>query len=128
MKPKFSDIFYIVNEEAFKPRVENYSWNKEFGEAKVDYIRYNKVIPVYVKCVSDMYDGGTEFDITPVDIRDGKKKNWRWSRSISDGDIDKTVFTTEAKAKKHFEKTFSEEQRKIFKEKEQYHKLNGERY
>ena len=124
MKPDFDDVFYIVYEEMFKPKTTNYSWCSELPE-NVDYIHYYKIIPVYVKCVSDMYDGTTEFDITPVDIRDKKTKNWRWSRAVQDSDIGKTVFTSFEEAEKYFNKKYSETERKVFKEKEQYRKING---
>jgi hypothetical protein len=116
MKPDFQKVFWIVNNEMFKPRV-NRDWMPKDVADNIEYVSYQKVIPVYVKCVSDMYDGTTEFDISPVDLRDGKTKHWGWSRAIQDDAIGKTVFETEEEAIEYFNKKYSEDQRKTFSEK-----------
>ncbi len=116
MKPDFQKVFWIVHNEMFKPKI-NRDWLSKDIADNVEYISYQKVIPVYVKCVSDMYDGTTQFDITPVDVRDGKKANWQWSRAVSDNQIGKSVFETEEEAIAYFELTYSEEARKTFSEK-----------
>lgn len=122
MKPDFNTVFWIVHEEAFKPKIAK-DWLDKKIEDDLEYIRYQKIIPVYVKAVSDLYDGTTEFCITPVDVRDGKTKYWQWSRSIQDKDIGVTVFETEEDAAAYFEKTYSEEMRKKFAEKHQFRML-----
>lgn len=122
MKPDFQKVFWIINSEMFKPKIKKDWLSKSVGD-DLDYITYQKVIPVYVKCVSDMYDGSTQFDITPVDVRDGQTKNWQWSRSISDDEIGKSVFETEEEALKSFEEKFSEEERCIFKEKDEFRRM-----
>lgn len=124
MKPDFQKVFWIIHNEMFKPKI-NKDWMPKTVEDDLEYISYQKVIPVYVKCVSDMYDGTTQFDITPVDVRDGKTKHWQWSRSVSDKDIGVSVFETEQEALKKFEKTYSEEQRIKFNEKETFRKMQG---
>ena len=119
MKPDFQKVFWIVHQEMFKPKIEA-SWIESDAAKNLAYIYYQKVIPVYVKCVSDMYDGTTQFDITPVDIRDGKTKHWQWSRSVSDSEIGKTVFETEQECVDYFYATYTEEQRARFEEKERF--------
>ncbi len=116
MKPDFQKVFWIVHNEMFKPKI-NRDWLSKDIADNVEYISYQKVISVYVKCVSDMYDGSTQFDITPVDIRDGKTTNWQWSRAVSDADIGKTVFETENEAVEYFEQIYSNDTRKVFAEK-----------
>lgn len=122
MKPSFDKVFWIVHQEMFKPKL-NMEWIKKDVADNIDYIYYQKVIPVFVKCVSDMYDRSTQFDITPVDIRDGVTKNWEWSRSVSDVDIGKTVFETEQECIDYFNKNYTEEQRKTYKEKDDFRRL-----
>lgn len=117
MKVNFDDVFWVINKEMFYPKYE-------FLEGKdVEYISYQKVIPVYVKSINKMYDGTTEFNITPVDVRDGVDKNWEWSRSVELKEIDVDVFTTEEKAINKFNKIYSEKQRKVFEEKDQLRRL-----
>jgi len=122
MKPNFKKVFWIVHQEMFKPKLD-VDWLDKKTEENLAYIYYQKVIPVFVKCVSDMYDGTTQFDITPVDIRDGKTKNWRWSRSVQDNEIGVSVFESEDEALSYFEKTYTEAQRKEFFEKDQLRRL-----
>lgn len=122
MKPDFKTVFWIINQEMFKPKLSR-DWLDKKVEENLEYIQYQKVIPVYVKCISNMYDGTTQFDITPVDIRDGETKNWRWSRSINDDDIGKSVFETEEEALAEFKRKFSEEQRSQFLEKDKFRRL-----
>ncbi len=122
MKPDFNKVFWVVNQEMFKPKIEKDWLSKDIAE-NVEWVLYQKVIPVYVKCVSDMYDGSTQFDITPVDVRDGKTKNWQWSRSICDADIGKSVFETEDEAVSYYERTYTPERRKEFEEKDQFRRL-----
>lgn len=122
MKPDFQDVFWIVNQEMFKPKVAK-DWLKNDMSGNLEYIRYQKVIPVYVKCVSDMYDGTTQFDITPVDVRDGKTKYWQWSRAVSDDEIGKTVFRTEEECTEYFKKNYTDKQRQEFSEKDQFRRL-----
>lgn len=124
MKPDFQKIFWIINSEMFKPKL-NRDWIDKSVEDNLEYIRYQKVIPVYVKCVSDMYDGTTQFCITPVDVRDGKTKNWQWSRSIEDKEIGVSVFETQEAAIKEFEEKFSENERKLFSEKDALRRLQS---
>lgn len=129
MKPNFNEVFWIINEEMYKPKMKEYRWLDKEVQGNIDYIRYWKIIPVYVKCVSDMYDGTTEFDITPVDVRGSNAKNiWKWSRSVQDKEIDKSVFTTKEKCEKAFNKRFSEEQREKFIEKDSFRELMGAHY
>ena len=122
MKPDFQKVFWIVHNEMFKPKL-NKDWLDKKTEDDLAYVYYQKIIPVYVKCVSDMYDGSTQFDITPVDVRDGKTKNWQWSRSVSDEEIGKTVFESEIEAETYFNKTYSELQRKQFQEKDHFRRM-----
>jgi hypothetical protein len=123
MKPDFQKVFWIVHNEMFKPKL-NKDWIDKKTEDDLAYVYYQKVIPVYVKCVSDMYDGTTQFDITPVDVRGSNQKNhWQWSRSISDDAIGKTVFETEEEAQKYFEATYSEKQRTEFEEKDNFRRM-----
>lgn len=122
MKPDFDKVFWIVHQEMFKPKI-NIDWMQKNAADNIEYIYYQKVIPVFVKCISDMYDGTTQFDITPVDIRDRKTKNWQWSRSISDADIGKTIFETEQEATECFNKAYTEERRKEYKEKDEFRRL-----
>lgn len=123
MKPDFKTVFWIINGEMFKPKLSRDWLDKEI-EDNLEYINYKKVIPVYVKCVSDMYNGTTQFDITPVDVRGSKdSNNWKWSRSIEDKEIGKSVFTTEEEAVKYFEETYSEEQRATFLEKDTFRSM-----
>ena len=79
MKPSFKDVFWIINRETFQPKLD-YPWMDDETKKKIEWIDYYKVIPVYVKCIEQMYDGSTQFSITPVDVRDGVKKYWKWSR------------------------------------------------
>lgn len=122
MKPDFQQVFWIINREMYKPKLSR-DWLDPNVVENLEYISYMNVIPVYVKCVSDMYDGSTQFDITPVDIRDGKTKNWQWSRSIPDSEIGVSVFETEEEAITAFNEKFSEEQRSVFKEKDNFRKM-----
>ena len=122
MKPDFKKVFWIVHQEMFKPKIDA-GWLDKKTSDDLAYVYYQKVIPVYVKCVSDMYDGTTEFDITPIDVRDGHKKHWQWSRAVSDEEIGKTVFESEEKANAYFEKNYSAELRREFLEKEQFRRM-----
>lgn len=124
MKPNFQKVFWIIHQEMFKPKLDTL-WMDKKVEENLDYIRYQKVIPVYVKCVSDMYDGTTQFDITPVDVRDGKTKHWQWSRAVEDKEIGVTVFETEAEASAAFETKYPEDQRKVFAQKDQFRKMQS---
>jgi len=122
MKPDFQKVFWVINNEMFKPKIGR-DWLDKKVEDNLEYVNYFKVIPVYVKCVSDMYDGSTQFDITPVDVREGNTKNWQWSRSVSDEQIGKSVFESEEDALKEFEERFSENQRCVFKEKDDFRRM-----
>lgn len=122
MKPDFQKVFWIVHEEMFKPKIDK-QWMEKETIDNLSYIYYQKVIPVYVKCVSDMYDGTTQFDITPVDVRDGVTKNWQWSRYVEDKEIGKTIFETEDEAQDYFKNNYSEKQRAEFDEKEQFRRM-----
>ena len=125
MKPNFKKVFWIINEEMYKPKMSENSFIDKSVQDNIDYIRYQKIIPVYVKCVSDMYDGTTEFDITPADVRDGTKNNWMWSRSVEDKDIGVSVFETKEDAEIVFKDRFSKEQIKAFEEKDNFRILTG---
>ena len=109
MKPSFNEVFWIINSEMFKPQIVE-PWIKEEVAKELDYIRYEKVIPVYVKSVNDMYDGTTNFDITPVDTRGGKSLHWKWSRSVEDKELGVTVFLTLEEAEASFKEKYSAEQ------------------
>lgn len=122
MKPDFQKVFWIVHQEMYKPKI-NTDWLDKSVSDNLDYVHYQKVIPVYVKGVSDMYDGTTQFDITPVDVRDGKTKNWQWSRPVQDSQIGKTVFETEHECIVYFEKQYPEELRQKFAEKDRLREL-----
>lgn len=122
MKPDFQKVFWIVHQEMFKPKLDK-TWLDKDVEKNLAYIYYQKIIPVYVKCVSDMYDGTTQFDITPVDVRDRKTKYWQWSRAVEDKEIGVSVFETEAEAIAYYEAKYTEEQRKEFAEKDQLRRL-----
>lgn len=122
MKPDFQKVFWIVHQEMFKPKIDK-TWLPKDVERDLDYIYYQKVIPVYVKCVSDMYDGTTQFDITPVDVRDGKTTHWQWSRAIEDKEIGVTVFETEEEAQQYFEEKYTPQQRQQFAEKDEFRRL-----
>jgi len=117
MELKFTDVFWIINEEMFRPK---YSFLE--GE-EVEYIHYQKVIPVYVKSIDEMYDGTTELSITPVDVRDGVTKNWKWSRSVKLKEIDVSVFTSKEKAINKFNKLYTKDERDVFEEKDQLRRL-----
>lgn len=124
MKPNFKEVFWTIDTEMFKPKLSK-TWLDKQTEKELDYITYRKVIPVYVKCISEMYDGTTEFCITPVDVRDGITKDWRWSRSIKDGELGKSVFKTKAQAVNSFNKKYSKEERDLFDEKEKFQRLQS---
>jgi len=122
MKPHFNKVFWIINNEMFKPKLKTNFLDKK-TEDDLDYIRYKKIIPVYVFSQNELHDGTTTFDITPVNVIENPTACWQWRRSVEDKDIGKTVFENKDDAIKVFEKEYSTEQRQLFSEKDEFRRL-----
>lgn len=114
-KVKHNQRFFIINHEGFSFRNSDHI-KKQTGEDTV-YCQYYWVIPMYVYSINSVYDGSETFDLCPVDCYTmNGKNNWKWRRSFEYEEIGKTIFNTEKEAQDMFNKTYSEDQKKVFTE------------
>ena len=116
MKVKHNQVFYIINNEMFRYQNPD-SVKKEVGDDG-RYLSYNWVIPMYVFSINKHWDGAEAFDLCPVDFSNpkNKKASWRWKREYDYSEIGKSIFNTEQEAWDEYNKKYSEEDKKLYKE------------
>ena len=119
MKPKnvkHNDKFFIINNEGFF--YETSETMKKEGIDERKYLQYQWVIPMYVKSISNNFDGVVSFDLCPVDVTTLKNHNggWRWSRNFEYDEIGKTIFYTEKEAWDVYNKKYSDDNKKVYEE------------
>ena len=113
---KFNQAFYIINNEMFKYKNPD-SVVEKTGE-KDRWLEYQWVIPVYVYSINQIWDGDETFDLCPVSFADEKNKNasWRWRREYTYSDIGVSCWNTEKEAWNDYNKKYSEEIKKVYRE------------
>ena len=115
-KVKHNDRFFIINNECFHYRNSD-SVIKE-GAEDSKFMQYQWVIPMYVKCINNNFDGVESFDLCPVDVTTLKnhQHGWGWSRNFEYDEIGKTIFYTEKEAWDLYNSKYSDENKKVYEE------------
>lgn len=115
-KVKHNDRFFIINNESFSYRTSE-NMRKEGAEYS-KFIQYQWVIPMYVKSITNNFDGVESFDLCPVDVTTLKnhKEGWKWCRNFEYEEIGKTIFYTEKEAWELYNKKYSDENKKVYEE------------
>ena len=113
---KYNDKFFIINNEGFF--YETSETIKKEGIDEKKYLQYQWVIPMYVKCINNNFDGVESFDLCPVDVTTLKTHNggWKWSRNFEYDEIGKTIFYTEKEAWDVYNKKYSHDNKKVYEE------------
>lgn len=115
-KVNHNDRFFIINNESFFYKLSDVV--KQETKEDSTFLQYQWVIPMYVKSISDNFDGIESFDLCPVDVSTIKDHNtgWKWSRNFEYEEIGKTIFYTENEALDFYNKKYSNEQKKVYEE------------
>lgn len=115
-KVKHNQVFYIINNEVFKYKNPD-SVVKETGDND-RWLKYQWVIPMYVFSINKHWDGEEAFDLCPVNFADDKNKtsSWKWKREYKYNEIGVSCWCSEKEATEEYNKIFSDENKKIYKE------------
>jgi len=113
---KHNDKFFIINNEGFYYQTSETIKKEGIDERK--YLQYQWVIPMYVKCINDNFDGVESFDLCPADVSTLKNHNngWGWCRNFEYDEIGKTIFYTEKEAWDVYNNKYSQDNKKIYEE------------
>jgi hypothetical protein len=108
--------FYIIGYELFYYKNSDIA-KEQTGEDK-KLMSYYWVIPVYVYSINKIWNGEERFDLSPVDFskEENKGDNWRWKREYKYSDIGKNCWNTEEEAWEAYNKKYSEEDKKVYRE------------
>lgn len=108
--------FYIIGYELFYYKNSDIA-KEQIGEDK-KLMSYYWVTPVYVYSINKIWNGEERFDLSPVDFskEENKGDNWRWKREYKYSDIGKNCWNTEEEAWEAYNKKYSEEDKKVYRE------------
>ena len=111
-----NQVFYIINKEMFKYKNPD-SVVKETGYND-RWLQYQWVIPMYVFSINQHWDGTEAFDLCPVNFACSKneKASWRWKREYQYSEIGVSCWNTEKEAWDEYNKKYSDDNKKVFKE------------